>query len=417
MLRVAVVGAGIAGLTCARALQQNGWDAHIYEASDGVGGRVRTDMVDGFRLDRGFQVLLQAYPSAQQELDLPALNLCGWLPGAILLNEGHQYVLADPRRLPQLALASAACPLFTMSDKVKVLQMTRRLMASEDLTIFQMPDEPMGDYLMRWGYSRSFLDNFIRPFFGGIFLETELKTSVRMFAFVWKMLAQRGTSVPALGMGAIAGQIAAQLSPGTLHLNSEISELMRNGAPARLRVNGEVVEADVVVLATPFDVTARLTEVEVPMNWRASVAVYYSLPEPLYKHRLIALFTAPGRLVNNAAMITNVAPEYAPSGRHLLCCSISGTSALDDRSLDEAVRRETAEAFGINNTEGWHMLRIYRIAHAQFEQEQGIWGQISRYANLAQGVVVAGEAAASSSIEGALASGRRAAAVVMGTAK
>ncbi len=410
MARVVVVGAGLSGLACARALQNSGADVQVYESSDDVGGRVRTDYVEGYRLDRGFQVLLQAYPAVKRDLDLAALRVCRWDPGAILIAQGRQYVLADPRRVPQLALASAACPLFAMSDKIRVLQMTRRLLAIEDKDLFAMPDEPMADYLHRCGFSQSFIEMFIAPFFGGIFLETHLETSVRMFAFVWKMLAKGGTCVPEQGMGAIPHQIASNLRPGSILLNSAISELIRQGNKVvGLRVAGDVIPAEIVILATPFDVTAKLLGIDISLKWRQSTTLYYSVPRPLYTHRLITLLTDPRRLVNNVAMVTNVAPAYAPPGKHLLCCSISQGSTLTDDELDAAVRREIGAAYANEDTRSWRLLKIYRIANAQFEQRPGVWQQLELLRKSAPGVIVAGEATVSSSIEGALASGRSAA--------
>ncbi len=414
MPRVLVVGAGLSGLVCARALQHKGMDVRLFEASDGVGGRVRTDTVDGYTLDRGFQVLLQAYPSVEKELNVSSLSVCNWDPGAILLASGRQFVLADPRRLPQLALASAACPLFTMTDKIRVVQMTRRLLAMDDHAISAMPDETMGDYLRRWGFSAAFVDMFIRPFFGGIFLECELETSVRMFAFVWKMLAKRGTCIPQMGMGAIAQQLASHLQPDTVTLKSVVRGLVRSGERVTgVSVGGGVVPADIVVLATPFDITAQLLGIEIAMKWRKSTALYYSLPKPLYSHRLIALLTDKQRLVNNIAMITNVAPAYAPVGKHLLCCSISGDSDLPDDALDAAVRREIRAAFTLSTTDDWQLLKVYRIANAQFEQRPGVWMHVERFRQGEPGVIIAGEAAVSSSIEGALASGMSAAETVL----
>ncbi len=83
-MKVIVVGAGLAGLTCAKALREGGAGVTAFEASDGVGGRVRTDEKDGFLLDRGVQAYFTAYPVARRHLDHARLDLRAFDPGAII---------------------------------------------------------------------------------------------------------------------------------------------------------------------------------------------------------------------------------------------------------------------------------------------------------------------------------------------
>jgi phytoene dehydrogenase-like protein len=167
------------------------------------------------------------------------------------------------------------------------------------------------------------------------------------------------------------------------------------------------------VLATEFDKVARLAGLHLPATWRISTSVNFGLPHPLYREKLIALFTAPNRLVNNAAMLTNTAPSYAPSGQHLLSCTVLGDAAVSDDELYDRVRAELAPLFPDSDTDLWKPLKIYRIRWAQYAQPTGIWEQLPEQRTLRPGLILAGEIAVSSSLHGALASGQRAAALAM----
>jgi phytoene dehydrogenase-like protein len=412
---IIVVGGGLSGLCCARTVQRAGHIAHIYEAIDDVGGRVRTDIIDGYRLDRGFQVLFTSYPAIRQELDLDALDLQVFTPGAKIYHEGRSYVIADPLRAPLQLPATATTPLLPLSDKINIARLTALLAGMSVDQIFAMPDQTMETFLREFGFTDAILDTFFRPFYGGIFLEARLETSVRMFAFVFKMLAQGQTAVPANGMGAMAHQIAADLAPGTLHLNSRVTELLTHDdrvTGVRLS-DGQRITGDCVVLATEFDKAAQLAGLHLPATWRVSTSVNFVLPKPLYREKLIALFTAPNRLVNNATMTTNAAPSYAPDGGHLFSCTVLGDPAMSDEELADCVRAEMAPLFPATDTALWHLLKVYRIRWAQYAQPTGIWEHLPAQKTVRPGLILAGEIAVSSSLHGALASGQRAAALAM----
>jgi phytoene dehydrogenase-like protein len=412
--RVVVVGAGLSGLVCARTLQRAGQEVHLYEASDGVGGRVRTDALDGFLLDRGFQVLFTAYPAIQREMNLDALQLHAFDPGALIYWNGKRHLLADPFRMPSQAFAAATSPLFGMGDKMKVARLRTLLMGKTIEEIFAMPDQTIEGYLREFGFSGDFLDNFIRPFYGGIFLERELSTSARMFAFVFKMLSEGDTALPERGMGALGTQLASDLLPGTLHLNAPVRELARrNGQVAGVVLeDGATVDADRVVIATEADMAASLTGLNLPTERRASTCLYFAVPEAFYPDKLILLFTGK-HLVNNATLLTNVAPSYAPPGKHLLSVTALGNPELSDAELARQAQRELQGFLPEANPEDWHLLRVYRIHWAQFAQPVGIWERLPAPQTEHPGLILAGEITVSSSLHGALEAGARAAQLAM----
>jgi phytoene dehydrogenase-like protein len=412
---VIVVGAGLSGLACARAIQKAGGIAHLYEASDGVGGRVRTDNVEGFLLDRGFQVLFTAYPAIIAEIHLPSLHLKAFDPGAIILHEGKRYPLYDAFRVPSQMLNTMLSSLFGAEDKVRIARLRLHLMSQSVEQIFQMPDQSTADYLLEYGFSQEFLNRFARPFYGGIFLDKSLCTSARMFAFTFKMLSEGQTALPAEGMGAMAKQIAADLSPNTLHLNAKVTRLIKEGERVCGIVlsDGTEVRSDQVVLATEANVTAELSGLNIPRASLASTCLYFEVPEAFYSEKLLLLFADPTALVNNATLLTNVAPSYAPTGKHLLSATVLGNPNLSDTELAEQVKSEISAAYPNANTEAWRLLRVYRVAWSQFAQPAGVWESLPETRTPIEGLILAGEITVSSSLHGALFAGQKAAQIAL----
>src|ERR671912_2321499 len=230
-MKTIVVGAGLAGLTCAKVLRERGVEVAVFEASDGVGGRVRTDEQDGFLLDRGFQVCFTSYPVAGRHLDYEALDFRVFDPGVIVHRGSEQSVLSDPLRDPKALVPSLLSDAATLADKLRTLEMVARTPAvginagAED----GGSDTSTLEYLKTAGLSGRYIDSFFRPFYGGLTLNRELTTSARVLRFTLGMLASGRTVVPALGMGEISRQLASHLQEGEIHLNSPVEDLLREG--------------------------------------------------------------------------------------------------------------------------------------------------------------------------------------------
>jgi phytoene dehydrogenase-like protein len=243
---VIIVGGGVAGLCCALKLEESGVPYLLLEASDAVGGRVRTDSVDGFRLDRGFQVLLTAYPEVLRVVNIEMLELGCFYPGALVACDGGLHRVADPWRHPLDALRSAASPVGTLADKLRVWHLRRRARAGSLDDLFGRPEQPTISALKADGFSDVMIERFFRPFLGGIFLDKELVTSSRMLEFVFRMFSLGDTALPAGGMQAIPDQIASRLSVGSIRLGERV---MGTG-PGRVELEGgETIVGRAAVLA------------------------------------------------------------------------------------------------------------------------------------------------------------------------
>ena len=249
---VAVVGAGLAGLMCARTLAAAGREVVVLEASHGVGGRVRTDEVDGHRLDRGFQVLLTAYPAVRAHLDLDALDLRAFSPGVTIRRGGRFVRLADPRREPTSALE--ALRVATPRDAVALLRWRHRLLTSTGPAVAAAPQQPTADLLAELGISERLQESFFRPFLAGTFLDPEMTTSSRFTSLVFRTFFRGEVAVPATGMQALPNQLAAGLPTGTVHLDTEVVGIDGDG----VRTPDGHVAADHVVVATDAPAAAAL---------------------------------------------------------------------------------------------------------------------------------------------------------------
>jgi protoporphyrinogen oxidase len=396
LAEVVVIGAGLAGLAAARVLHEAGRDVHIVEASDDVGGRVRTDMVDGFRLDRGFQVLLTAYPEVSRQLNVPALRLQHFDQGAGVWIDGKEHRVADPFRAPTSLPSALLAPIGSPLDKVRVAAMRRRLLRTDSHDLLRGDDLPTISALRARGFSTRMIDLFFRPLFGGIQLDTGLATSSRMFDVIFRSLSEGGSAVPADGMGAISQQMAAHLPPDRIHLNRRVVAV--TGASVQLD-GGASIDARSVVVAVEGPESARLVGTRA-VGSRPVTAVWFGAPRAPVDHKLVMLTT--GGPAANVVVMSNVAASYAPAGQALVVAAVPGVA---DPAAEAAVRAQLAAMFGPRVAD-WRHLRTHAIAHGQPDQAPPF--SPKRIVALGDGLFVCGDHRDTGSIQGALYSGRRA---------
>ena len=397
-----VVGAGLAGLAAARRLHASGRKVVVLEASDGVGGRVRTDTVDGFLLDRGFQVLLTAYPDLNRQFDVGALDLQAFEPGALVWLGSRGHVVGDPFRRPMRTFQTATAPVGSIADKLRIARLRARVRRGAARRLLRTDDISTLDALRAGGFSERMIERFFRPLVGGIQLDPDLATSNRMFELIFRSLSEGDSAVPAKGMGAIPAQLAAHLPPGVIRLQTAV----RAARPGAVELaDGSEVTADAIVIATEGPVASRLLGLA-PVGSRSAGCVYFAAPRPPVTGRLVVLDGSSTGPVLNVAVMSNVAPTYAPVGQHLIAAAMPACTSGDLESL----AREQLRGWWGAQVDAWRHLRTYRIEHGQPDQAPPLHPR--RRVALGDGLFVCGDHRDTGSIQGALFSGRRCAEAV-----
>jgi phytoene dehydrogenase-like protein len=403
-----VIGAGLAGLTCALELEKRGQTVLVLEASDEVGGRVRTDDCEGFLLDRGFQVLLTAYPEARKLLDYGALDLRPFYPGSLVRVSGRFERVADPFRQPLDALSTLRSRVGTLRDKLRILSLRRRVRSGTLEDLFSRPETATIDALRRAGFSTSMIERFFRPFLSGIFFDTRLETTSRMFEFVFRMFSSGDTALPGKGMGEIPRQLASRLGRDTVRTGARVTSI--SGHSVTLET-GESLAADGIVIATEGPEASRLLpDLATPAS-RATVTVYFAVEHPPLEESVLVLDGEGTGPVTTLCLPSRVSPSYAPPGADLVSASIVGAPEMDDERLVESVREQLQGWWG-PEVGRWRHLRTYRISHALPallpSSEPGTALEVR------PGLFVCGDHRENPSLQGAMVSGRRAARAVLG---
>lgn len=420
---VAVVGGGLAGLTAAARLAERGRDVTLFERRGRVGGRVRSRTVDGFTLDRGFQVLFTAYPAVREELNLDALDLQRFAPGATICREGSRAVLSDPIRDPRRAVESALNHEVPLSDKLRTLALRHDLLRRPEVEFFVGPDESIRAYLDDWGFSDAYVERFVEPFYGGVTLDRTLSTSSQVFEYTFRAMSRGGIAVPAAGMAAIPDQLAARATEAGARIETG-REVVRidAGESGKGGVDGQGATvhfaddtdhaAGAVVVATDPRTARRLTDVQsIPTEGVGCVSAWYTLPEGVsFETGGRILLNADDARPNTVVPMSEVAPEYAPDDRALINATFVDEAALDaaDETLHAATREALSSWFPERSFGGLEPVAVDRVPFAQFAQPPGFRADLPSVDDPEGPVCLAGGYTEWSSIQGAMASGRAA---------
>lgn len=402
---VVIVGAGLAGLAAARRLSDAGVDVAVLESNDSVGGRVRTDRIDGLILDHGFQLYNPAYPEAARVLDHDALHLRPFTPGVIAWTDRGPARLADPRRQPTWATDALAPRSGSLLGKLRFALYAWRAAQAGPRGRAARVDMPSDVALLSAGIDMRLLETVIRPFLTGVFLEDRLATSRRFLDLVLTSFTRGVPSVPADGMQAIPEQLRDRLPPGTVTTGVTVRQV----DAGRVRHDDGEITADAVIVATdPRAAASLLPGLAIPLGRDVTTWYYLADTDPAALTHGEPVLVVDGRRgrgpVINTVVLTHAAPSYASGGRVLVSASALGLH--HDSATEFAVRRHLAEMY-VADTARWTLAGTYPIPYALPAMDVPL--DIRKPVALEDGLIVAGDHRDTSSIQGAMVSGRRAA--------
>ena len=397
---VIVIGAGVSGLACAIELSKQEKTFKIFEASDSVGGRIKTDVVEGFRLDHGFQVYLTAYPDGRRLLDYEKLKFKKFKSGALIRFSGEFCRISDvirhPGDLPGNLFSKAA----SVADKLKIASLRSEVGKLSIEQIAQSENVSTAERLKSFGFSDKIIGSFFRPFFGGVFLENELITSRRMFDFVFKMFAEGDVVLPELGMGAISEQLANSLPADSIEFNSRVEQVFENGI---VLDSGQSMTAERVVVATDQN-SARRFQGQNEAGSCGVTCLYFSANRSPINEPIIVLNGDEPGPINNLCVPTDVSKAYGPEDESLISISVLGDH--DENQLRADVFEQARFWYG-DQVKDWQHLRTYKIPEALPKQTINDLEPVEKAIQPANGVYYCGDYLNFGSTNGALHSGTK----------
>ncbi|NKI31055.1 protoporphyrinogen/coproporphyrinogen oxidase [Croceivirga thetidis] len=394
--QVIIIGAGISGLIAAKTLEEKGYSPVVLEASETVGGRVKTSSINGFKLDHGFQVLLTAYPMARKHLDYDALNLRYFRPGALLFSHKLRSFIGDPLRDITSFIPTITSVAASFSDKWKIFKLTSRLKRKSLKSIFAEPESTTAEYIENYGFSDVVTRNFLRPFFAGIFLEHQLKTSSRMFEFVFKMFAQGSAAIPNTGIGAISNQLKDQLNNTSFKFQHEVVQV-QNGFV--LLKSGERLKAEAIISTVPLTEDGKLDE---SLSWKSCENFYFEFNGGKLPVNLIGLLTEKDDLANNINI------HQIEGQDDLISITVVKKHELTELELEQRLRYELETQCGIDLGKLIHKFNIKKALPNKSDISQ-----VPKKIRQGDTIFLAGDYLANGSLNAAMASGEMAAGEVI----
>ena len=407
---VVIIGAGIAGLSCALTLQKNNLTFAVLESGDSVGGRMQTDIKDGFQLDHGFQVLQTGYPEARRMLDLESLQLQRFPAGVAVRYDGRFHIIADPRHHPRYILSTLASPIGTFKDHLGMLRLARSVRQGTFDQLFSQPEEKTIDFLQHRGFSEGFIRRFFVPFFAGACLDPNIQASSRVLQYIFRVFADGDAALPAKGMGAIPKQMAAKLPAEAMYLNSRAVGIDNTIVTL---ADGSKIEGRGVVIATSQPALERLLGLPSSDSSIGESCLYFASDwRPPFRDPFLVLNGDGSGPINNVAFPSQVAPGYSGSGKTLIAVVVLGQQHLGKEDLEDQVRSQCHGWFG-NAVKDWAHLHTYSIVHALPCQEPPTPNPYMLPAPVRKNVRACGEHGSLPGTQWALLSGRKTAEAIV----
>lgn len=392
MKSVVIIGAGIAGLCCAIQLTKLNYKCTILESTNKVGGRVQSDTSNGFILDHGFQVLQTAYPKAKLFLDYDKLNLQSLDPVVLVYSEGKTHKFYNPIKQKTKILHSIFSRVGNLQDKSLMFNLLKTNQNKSIDEIFLEPETTTSTALDEAGFSYEIIENFFRPLLAGTFLENELNTTSRMFNFVYKIFSSGNIAIPYGGMGAIGEYLESQLPLNTIRFGHKVVKLNKNKI---ILDNGDIIQSDLIVLATDADTTSNLLNIKKNVEWNSTTCYYFSAKKPPYRSKAVLLNGDLGP-INHIFVPTNVSSNYSSDDKSLISVTVVG-----EKIPEEDILENLFQLFG-EETKTWEHIKTYYIKKAlpkMLPDHKPMESKIGEY-------YICGDHTTHSSLQGAIQSGQ-----------
>jgi len=408
-IKVHIIGGGVSGLVAAQVLENHGLSPVIIDANDRVGGRLKTDAFRGFQLDRGFQVLLSSYSAAKKYLDYKSLNLQKLKAGSCVFAGGKQYFFGDPLRDVSLFIPTLFSPLGTLSDKLKIAKLNFHLQKKTIDKIFKDREITTKEYLTSIGFSKNIIKNFFTPFFSGIYLESELNTSSRMFEFVFKMFGEGLALLPKGGIEEISKQLKNKLKKTKILFNTVVSEVKDKEI---ILSDGKKIKTHyAIVAAEPSNLVRGLKNQKV--EWKSCQNLYFTCSKRVYEKAFIGLVSNQECLINNIFYPTSI-PASKKGKDELISVTVVKDHGLPEEELIERIQNELREECKIEDVT---FLKLYNIPRALPKLNNLKYDISPTETKLKDGVFLAGDVLLNGSLNAAILAGEKAAMGVLEAAK
>lgn len=388
MKPIVILGAGMAGLHAATELCRQGVPFVLIDRDVRPGGRVKSDVVDGFILDHGFQVLQTNYPNVQRSLDLTALELYPFQSGAQLWHQGQWQNFLNPLR-HGLGFLSLVPSLISIKDILLLARLWVKLQWQGNTLVESK--ESTAALLQRWGFSERFRSTFIEPFFRGIFLDGQLGQPASLFFFFMQQFLEGQAALPAQGMGAIAEQLLQSLPVDSVRLGVEVTKVDDKYVELK---SGERIDFERLIIALNPQSAADLLGINLPREAHLGVKTFYfSAPARESKSQLLRLLPSESGLLHYS-FLSHVAPSYAPEGFDLIEVSTLNLQMTEEEVIHSLSTYEKVGDF--------RFLKSYEIN--QSLPKTGFYSDLKQMAER-KGYVLAGDYTLMPSLQGAMASG------------